>query len=159
MIPINRIILTLSLLALIASSAGAELRLADRVVAFVNETAITLSEFNEFHQSTPDMTNDEAIRVMINRLLLKKEALKLKLSGTDDELIQQYIDLKIKSPVIIKNEDIERYYNENKDGLKGAEIEDVRDDIEKLLIEEEITVRLDSALRELSKKSYVKIQF
>ncbi|KJU85506.1 hypothetical protein MBAV_002300, partial [Candidatus Magnetobacterium bavaricum] len=85
-----------------------ELRLLDRVVAFVDETAITLSEFNEFHQSNPKMTQDEAIREMINRLLLKKEALKLKLSGTDDELIKQYEDLKIQSSVIIKNEDIER---------------------------------------------------
>ncbi|MBF0537632.1 MAG: hypothetical protein HQL03_05170 [Nitrospirae bacterium] len=149
----------LYLLMFIPNSAMAEIRLLDRVVAFVDETAITLSEFNEFHQSNSGITRDEAIRVMVNRLLLKKEALKLRLSGTDDKLIQQYIDLKIRSSVIIKNEDIERFYNENKDNFKGVEIQDVRDDIEKLLIEEEVNRRLDNSLQELSKKSCVKTQF
>ncbi|MBF0609275.1 MAG: hypothetical protein HQL61_17195 [Magnetococcales bacterium] len=152
-------ILTLSLLVLVIVPAGAELTLADRVVAFVDETAITLSEFNRFHKTTPALTRNQAVRVMINRLLLKKEALKLKLNGTDDEMIQQYIDLKIKSLVIIKNEDIERFYKEHKDDLKGTEIEDVRENIEKLLIEEEVNKRLDSSLQELTEKAYVRIQF
>ncbi|MBF0337741.1 MAG: hypothetical protein HQL05_07900 [Nitrospirae bacterium] len=152
-------ILTLSLLMLVAVPVWAELILADRVVAFVDETAITLSEFNRFHKTTPETTKDQAIRVMINRLLLKKEALKFKLTGTDDELIQQYIDLKIKSLVIIKNEDIERFYKEHKGDFKGTEIEDVREDIENLLIGEEVNKRLDSSLQELAEKAYVRIQF
>ncbi|MBF0344719.1 MAG: hypothetical protein HQL06_10870 [Nitrospirae bacterium] len=147
----------------IAEPVAAQPRLMDRVVAFVDETAITLSEFNKVYKkaqkAAPGVSEEEVIRGMINRLLLKKEALKLRLSVKDDELINQYIDLRIKSFVIIKNEDIERYYNENKNnGFKGIELEDARDSIERLLIEIEVNRRLDSSLMELWKKAYIKIQ-
>ena len=83
----------------------------DRVVAYVDDTAITLSEFRENYikmkKTVTDITEEDVINSMINRLLLIKEAKRMKLEApTDDELLKDYIDIKIGSLILIKEDAI-----------------------------------------------------
>lgn len=135
----------------------------DRVCAFVDNDAITLSEFEKTYNETkakiPTITKDEVLNIMINRILLKRAAVAMRIMGTDeDKIIAEYIDLKVRSYVIIKEEAIEVYYNQHKQELAGADISDVRGDIEKLLIEEDVNARLKALLADLRKQAYVKLQ-
>ncbi|WP_420263698.1 hypothetical protein [Candidatus Magnetominusculus dajiuhuensis] len=140
-----------------------EAELIDHVCAFVDNDAITLSEltksYNETRAKIETVTKEEVLNTMINRILLKRAALSMKIIGTDeDRIIAEYIDLKVRSYVIIKEEDIENFYNKNKKEFVGADISDVKADIEKLLTEQEVNTRLAALLSELRKQAYVKIQ-
>ena len=135
----------------------------ERVVAYVNNTAITLTEFRKEAQrsrKTLDKVSDsEIINSMINRILLLQEAKQMRLEAPDDDkLVQEYIDIKIKSAIIIREEDIERFYSENSERFKGQNYLAVRDQIEKYLSELETNKRLKEQIAELRAKSDIKIQ-
>lgn len=135
----------------------------ERVVAYVNDAAITLSEFREQAQRTRKIlgnaTDTEIINSMINNLLLLKEAKKMVLEGqSNDELVRDYIDIKIKSSIIIKESDIERFYNENKGQFKGQDYLSARDGIEKYIFELETNKLLKKHIEELRAMSDIKIQ-
>ncbi|MBF0557048.1 MAG: hypothetical protein HQK96_21240 [Nitrospirae bacterium] len=156
------IILTFTILSGIPGGM-VQAELIDHVCAFVDNDAITLSEltksYNETRAKIPKVTKDEVLNTMINRILLKRAALSMKIAGTDeDRIIAEYIDLKVRSYVIIKEEDIEDFYSKNKKEFAGADISDVKSDIEKLLTEQEVNTRLAALLSELRKQAYVKIQ-
>ncbi|MEO5360854.1 MAG: SurA N-terminal domain-containing protein [Nitrospirota bacterium] len=158
----KKIYLTIVLiLTILCGSPQAEL--IDRVCAFVDNDAITFSEFIKTYNDTkariPNITKDEVLNTMVNRVLLKRAASAMKIIGTDeDKIITEYIDLKVRSYVIIKEEDIEGFYNRHKKEFAGADIADVRADIEKLLTEEDVNTRLTALLTELRKQAYVKVQ-
>jgi len=135
----------------------------ERVVAYVNDTAITLSEFRENAQKTRKMLSNvsdpDIINSMINRILLLQEAKKIRLEAADDDkLVQEYIDIKIKSAIIIKDADVENFYNENSEKFKGQDYPDARDDIEKYLFEREANKELKKYIDELRAKADIKIQ-
>jgi len=135
----------------------------ERVVAYVNNNAITLSDFQENAQKTRkklgNVSDSEIINTMINNLLLVEEAEKMRLEAPDkDELVRDYIDIKIKSSVIIREEDIESFYNENRGRFKGQDYLAVRDEIEKYLLEFETNKQLKNHIEELRAKSDIKIQ-
>ncbi len=136
----------------------------DRVAAFVDDEPITLSELGERYEETkkvkPDIGRGQVLNTMVNRLLIKREAKKLKIKGrNEDEIINQYIDLKLRSYIRIKNEDIEQFYGENRKEFSEKTLAEVKDAIEKYLVEKEVNKRLKRLLHELKKKAYVKIQF
>lgn len=148
-------------LLLYCSKSYAEL--IDRVVAYVDDTAITLSEFEENYEkmkkTTADIKEEDVINSMINRLLLLKEAKKMKLEAlTDDELLKDYIDIKIGSSILIKEDAISLFYSEHINEFKGRDYLSVRDDIEKYLFELEINKQLKKHLEELRANAEVKIQ-
>jgi hypothetical protein len=135
----------------------------DRVVAFVDNTAITLSElettYNVTSKVTPDITKEEVLNTMINRILLLREADKLKLEApSEDELLREYIDLKIKTFIIIKEEELINFYKTHIEEFQGKEFDDVRDDIENYLTEKELNQRLKSHIKELRENACIKIQ-
>src|SRR5208337_207826 len=135
----------------------------ERVVAYVNNNAITLSEFRENAQRTRktlgNVSDSDIINSMINNLLLLGEAEKMRLEAPDkDELVRDYIDIKIKSSIIIREEDMERFYNDNKGQFKGQDYLAVRDEIEKYLFELETNKQLKKNIEELRAKSDIKIQ-
>ncbi len=151
----------LFLLLALSSSLFAEIR--DRVVAFVDNDAITLSELEERYahalQVTPDITEEEVLHTMVNRLLLLREAKKLKLESlNEDTLLQEYIDLKIRAFIRVNEEEIVNFYEGNIDRFQEKELEMVRDEIENVLIEKALNERLKSHINELKEKSCVKIQ-
>ena len=142
--------------------SGAKAALIDRVVAFVDDTAITLTELRETYEKTrkvqPDVTMSEVLNTMVNRCLVLNDARRLKIEAkTDDELFNEYIELKVKAVIRIKEEEIADYYKKNEQEFKGAAYESVRDKIEEYLTEKEINSLLKKQIVALREKAYVKI--
>jgi len=163
-IPIKAVMWHLLLIAhcllLIADGSFAEIR--DQVVAFIDDQAITLSEFDEQYGSTrklfPDISKAEVMNTMINRLLLLREARHYRIEApTKDDLIKEYIDLKIRAFIRVGEDDIEHFYQENKAKFSGKDYEDVREEIERYLTDKELNEKLRVMLKELRGKAYIKV--
>ena len=157
------LIFTSAFLLLTSYFSVVDADLRDRVVAFVDNDAITLSDLEERYahalQITPDITREEVLHTMVNRLLLLREARKIKLEAlTEDELLQEYIDLKIRAFIRVNEEDIVNFYEEHIEDFQEKDLETVRDDIESVLIEKALNEHLKSHIDELKDKSCVKIQ-
>lgn len=135
----------------------------DRVVAYVDSYAITLKEFEsvakKMKEKIPQIKNDEILGIMINRVLLLKKARELFIEGKDEELINNYIDLKIKSTIIIPEDQIHQYYEQNKSNLENRPYTSVRAEIEKYLFEKELNRKLKEHIEELKETSEIKIIF
>ena len=154
------IILSLSLL-LFYSEVSA--KIIDKVVAYVDDMAITLSEFKENYEkikeTVNDITEEEVINSMINRLLLIKKAKEMRFEAQNiDELIADYIDIKVKSSIYIKEDDVLRFYNEHIKEFGDKDYASVRDEIEQYLFELEVNKQLKKHLEELRKESEIRIQ-
>ena len=137
--------------------------ISDRVVAFVDDQAITLSEFQEQYRNTlkvtPDVTEEDVINTMINRLLLLREARKYRIEApSQEEIMREYIDLKVRAFIKVSETDIEEFYKKNSSGFAGRDYDDARSEIEKYLSEKELNERLKETLKELRKNAYIKIQ-
>lgn len=136
--------------------------LIDKVVAFVDNSAITLREFEDTYEKSrainPNIPKKEVLNTMINRMLLLSEAKKLKIGArTDEELLSEYIDLKVKAFIKISEEDLNGFYNKNISEFKGAGYDAVRDKIEEYLTEQEINRLLKMHIDELRSKAYIKV--
>jgi hypothetical protein len=150
------------LFVFLIAPAGEVQGFSDHVAAFVDDEAITNSELQEQYMETlkvtPDITRDEVLNTMINRILILREARKYRIERpSPDEVIKEYIDLKERAFIRVPETEIEKYYKENSAMFSGKEYDDVRDDIEQYLIEKELNVRLKETLRELRKTAYIKI--
>lgn len=164
---LNRTTLMKTLLFLCAvfilSGHLASAEIFDRVVAFVNNQAITLSGFQKQYRDTlkvaPDVTKDDVINTMINRILLLDEARKYRIvAPTEDEMVKEYIDLKVRAFITVTEQEIEAFYENNRRRFAGKKYEDVRGEIEKYLTEKKLNQRLKQTLADLRKKAYIKIQ-
>lgn len=161
----NAILCSLSIIILLLFAPSPLLfaGIKDRVVAFVDAQAITLSEleikFTESRKVKADITKEEVLNTMINRVLLLREAKKIRLEApSEEELLKEYIDMKIRALIRVKEEEIKDYYNKYIDNFEGKELEDVRDNIENYLIEHDLNERLKSHINELREKTCVRIQ-
>ena len=155
--------LLVTFLLLFALSSSLFAITKDRVVASVDNIAITLSEFEEEYskslEATPDATKEEVLNAMINRVLLLREAKKIRLEEpSDDELLKEYVDLKLRTFVKIKEKDISDFYQNHTSDFQGKEFESVREEIEKYLVEAELNRLLKAHIEELRKKAYIRIQ-
>jgi hypothetical protein len=158
------VVLLLPLFALyvLLFTCEAKAELIDRVVAFVNDRAITMSELRETYDRTrklqPDISMEEVLNTMINRLLLLTDARRIKIEGkTDDEILNEYEELKVKALIGVREEDIENYYKKNENEFGGAPYETVRSKIEAYLMEKETNEFLKKQIAELRSKAYIKI--
>jgi hypothetical protein len=138
-------------------------RLVDRVIAYVDDYAITYSEFREKFENmrgvVPGISEEEAVNSMINTLLLLAQARKMRLEAvSDDDLVKEYVDMKIKSRIFINEDRTTEYYNNHKGEFEGKEYLVVRDIIEKYLLEVETNKQLKEHLAELRGKSNIVIQ-
>jgi hypothetical protein len=157
---IHFLLLTAYCLLLTAYSSA---EIINRVVAYVDDTAITLSEFeetyNEMREAVKDITKEETINSMINSVLLLHEARKMRLDApTKEDLVKDYIDIKIRSLIFIRESDIRAFYEKNIDKFKGIDYLQVRDEIESYLFELETNRRLQSHLEQLRANAEIKIQ-
>lgn len=146
---------------LLVPVCGAEV-VSDWVVAFVDDEAITNSELQEQHREmlriTPDISEEEVLNTMINRILILREAKKYRIEGASpDAVIKEYIDLKERAFIRVPETEIKEYFEENSGMFSGKKYEDVIDEIEQYLIERELNVRLKETLRKLRKTAYIKI--
>lgn len=155
----------LSLLPVVLSPSSCEsIEIIDRVIAFVDEQAITLSEFREQKQNiikiAPDITEEEVLNAMINKKLLIRDAKKYRIEApSDEEIARDYIDLKVRAFIRIRESQTEEFYHQNISEFSGKNYDDVRDEIEEYLTEKEVNRRLKELVMELREKAYVKIQF
>lgn len=163
------LVLASTIYCVLSTAACAEV--LERIVAVVNDDVILLSEFKEATRVAEDagkQISDEAVlNEMINRKLLLKEAVSFRLddprgqerAGRDDDyIIKRSIDRRIRAFIHIPYEEIESYYMKHQDLFSGRELYDVRDEIEKTLIEEKMSARLDEYIKTLRDKSYIRIQ-
>jgi hypothetical protein len=135
----------------------------DRVVASVDNIAITLSEFEEAYstslKATPGVTKEEVLNAVINRVLLLREAKKSRLEApSDDELLKEYIDVKIRPFIKIKEETVQEFYQKHRADFQGKAFEDVREQAENYLTEAELNRLLKLHIEELREKAYIRIQ-
>lgn len=145
---------------LIAGSSNAAI--TDRVVAFVDEQAITVSELDEQYRNTikisPNVTIGDVLDTMINRILILREAKKYRIEApTVEQVMHEYIDLKIRAFIRISENDIEKFYEDNRAQFPGKEFEDVREEIDRYLTEKELNTRLKEILKELRKEAYIRV--
>ena len=156
------ICLLLATLSIVLMGGICHAGISDRVVAFVDDQAITMSELDEQYKNTTkissDITMGEVLETMINRILLVREARKYRIeSASVEQVMSEYIDLKIRAFIRVGEDDIEKFYEENKADFAGKEFEDVRDEIDAYLTEKELNERLKETLRELRKDAYIRI--
>ena len=135
----------------------------DRVVACIENTAITLSELEEAYaeslKTTPSITKEEILNTIINRTLLLREAKKIRLKApTEDDLIKEYIDIKIRPFVSIKEEELLDFYQQHADNFQNKEFDAVREEIENYLTERELNQRLKMYIQKLREMVYIKTQ-
>lgn len=134
----------------------------DRVAAFVDDQAILLSEFDAHYKAMskfiPDIKKEDVMNTMINRTLLLREAKRLRIeAASKDDIIKEYIELKLKALIEISDPEIKDFYENNKTQFGNVEFDSVRDQIEKYLTEKEINTVLDKQIKELRSKAYIKI--
>ncbi len=163
-VSVKRSIMTLLCIALhvLLPAGNSRAGISDRVIAFVDDQAITMSELDEQYRNTakisPDIAMGEVLETMINRILLLREARKYRIeSASVEQVMNEYIDLKIRAFIRVGEDDIEKFYNENKAEFAGKEFEDVRDEIDTYLTEKELNKRLKETLRGLRKDAYIRI--
>jgi len=146
---------------MIAPDCKAEI-ISDRVAAFVDDEAITNSELQAQYRKTlkvtPDIAIEEVLNTMINRVLILREAKKYRIEEpTPEEVIREYIDLKVRAFIRVTETEIETYFRENSSIFSGKQYDDVRDEIEQYLTEKDLNKRLIEIIRELRKSAYIKI--
>ncbi len=146
---------------ILKSSPCAE-KILDRTVALVGTDAILLSElearYRQAKKITPGITKAQVLQTMINRLLLLREARKIfPETMSDEQAIREFTDFKIRAFVVVPEDAVRNFYEENKTRMGGAPYEQVRGQIERLLKEKEINQRLQSYLETLRQKSYIRV--
>lgn len=157
---LKRALLIATALCLFAFPSRAEV--IDTVVAFVDTNAITLSEFREVYERTrevlPEASRLDVLNTMINRVLLLREARKLRIEAVDeDELLSEYIDLKFRVFIKIKDSEIKDFYEANPTEFGEGDYDEVKGDIEKYLLEKEVNYRVRRHLEDLRKEAHIEI--
>jgi hypothetical protein len=141
----------------------------DRIVAIVDDEIVMLSELNEAYQEALEsgivVTRDEVLDGLINRILLLKQARKIKrkhifsaqTTREDNILINDYIEKRLKAFIRISIDETEQFYKDNKEFF-NEDFYDVRDEIESYLSEIELNKRLKNHLQKLRKMAYIRVQ-
>lgn len=158
---------TLTFLAACALAAGlsagtSSAFVIDRVVAYVDDLAITERELDIKHNLALSAglrpTRAESLQKLINRILLVKEAKKHRIEGGSyEEIVRKYIDLKVRAFIHIRESDVREYYDLNKPEFKGASYSDLKENIRKLLEEEAVNNGLRYHLEQIRSKANILI--
>jgi hypothetical protein len=153
-------VICLSLCSVLLAGSGQAV-ISDRVVAFVDDQAITMSELDEQFRDTvkitPEITKGEVLDTMINRLLLLREARKYRIEApSTDQVMHEYIDLKIRAFIRVGEAEIENFYLENKEDFGGREFNEARDEIDAYLTEKKLNERLKELIMQLRADAYIK---
>ncbi len=145
----------------------------ERIVAIVDDDVITLSEFKEAFQNAlssgvkpTEILKDEVLTGMINKILLLREAKRLRMEHlvgkeeqkNDNALLRKYIEKRIKAFIRISFDSIEKFYNINKKSFGDKKFYDVKNEIESYLIEKELNKKLLEHIKELRENAYIRIQ-
>jgi hypothetical protein len=135
--------------------------IVDRIVAYVNDDVITLSELKE-RSRLENRDEREVLNGVINRVLLLSEVKRVGLTAPEEDdktMIERLIDRRIKAFILVPIEKAREFYEKNKDRFGGKDFLEVRDEINHYLIEEETNKRLEKYIMELRGKANIKILY
>lgn len=159
----GKYILVLVMLFNIIFTSEGNCEIINRVVAYVDDQVITLKDFlkfkNEITNKVSEISNKQIVELLINRKLLVKKGKELFFEGQEEDIINNYIELKIKSKIIITENQIKDYYENNKKFLGTDSYLVLREQIEKYLFEKELNLKLKEFLEELKTESDIKVIF
>lgn len=135
----------------------------NKVIAYVDDEAITLKDFIKFKdkitKTLPEITNEEIVEILINRKLLSKKGKELFFEGDEEAIINNYIEFKVKSKIIITDSQIRDYYEKNKKIIGQESFTSLREQIEKYLFEKELNEKLKKLIQELKNEYDIKVNF
>ena len=175
----TRVFLLLALLLLGAGCTANTPPESETIVLQVNDSAITLPEFNEMLKfsayADPELeiteqTRDDFVQYLIRRQLMIQEAARLKLDRKNEfvmtiqtywesTLIRNLMDLKsqeLKQHVLVTEDEITRYYTENKDRFDTPP-EEAREQIRTILTSKKIEEKLEQWALDLREKADIRI--
>ncbi len=162
-----KLMVAILVIVMITNYCYASEEVVERVVAIVDDEVVLLSEFNEtfrvYEEAGENLTNEEVINQMINRIILLREAKRFGLNQDgrdrkfDNNTINEFIYRRIKAFIHVPFDDIKTYYN-NSEKYNGREFYDVKDEIEELLVSKELVKRLREYIREQRQKSFIRVQ-
>lgn len=159
---VKYILVLVTLFNIIFISIG-HCEIINRVVAYVDNQVITLKDFlkfkDEITKKVQQISNKEIVELLINRKLLVKKGKELFFEGQEEDIINNYIEIKVKSKIIITENQIKDYYEENKKFLGTESYLTLREQIEKYLFEKELNIKLKALIQELKDESDIKIIF
>ncbi len=175
----TRFFLLLALLLLGAGCTANTPPESETIVLQVNDSAITLPEFNEMLKfsayADPELeiteqSRDDFVQYLIRRQLMIQEAARLKLDRKNEfvmtiqtywesTLIRNLMDLKsqeLKQHVLVTEDEITRYYTENKDRFDTPP-EEAREKIRTILTSKKIEEKLEQWALDLREKADIRI--
>lgn len=134
----------------------------DKVVAYIDNTAITKRELDERHAQNlavlPDSPRSQTLEAMINTTLMLIEARKMRLSAANDtELLNKYLDLKVRSMVLITDNEITEYFRNNRERFDKKSLREVKEVIHLYLKEARYNQLLKDHINELRQTAAIKI--
>ena len=153
--------LTMYFFVIVPDTQSSEIN--DRVAAYVDNEAITVSELEIAFADTlhilPSVTKMEVLQTMINRIILLREARHIRLDApNDEELLNEYLGLKIRAFIRIKEEELSEFYEQNRSDFHDKDLEDVREEIESYLIEKKLNENLKEHINNLRREACIEIQ-
>jgi hypothetical protein len=151
-----------TLLLTFAPGNPVQAEVLDRIVAYIDSEAVTLSELEESYAGTlkirPSATRLEVLEVMINRHLLLIDARRLRLEAEDDTaLLKEYVDLKVKAFIKVGEQDMRKFYDDNKAEFVDLEFDNVKERISEYLLEKEVNRKLSETIERLKSETHIKI--
>ena len=175
----TRLFLLLILLLLEAGCSTNTPQEPENIVLQVNDSVITLPEFNEMLKfsayADPELeiteqSRNDFVQYLIRRQLMIQEAARLKLDRKkefvmtiqtywESTLIRNLMDLKsqeLKQHVLVTDDEITRYYAENKDRFDTPP-EESKEQIRKVLTSKKIEEKLEQWALDLKKKADIRI--
>jgi parvulin-like peptidyl-prolyl isomerase len=175
----TRLSLLLALLLLGAGCTANTPPESETIVLQVNDSAITLPEFNEMLKfsayADPELeiteqSRDDFVQYLIRRQLMIQEAAHLKLDRKkefvmtiqtywESTLIRNLMDLKsqeLKQHVLVTEDEITRYYTENKDRFDTPP-EEAREQIRTILTSKKVEEKLEQWALDLREKADIRI--
>lgn len=149
--------LTIGCLSAVAYGAN-----VDRVIAYIESTAITYRELLASHaedvQVFPERSRRETLDAMINTELMLRDARLLRLRAREEsELLRKYLDLKVRAVVLVSEKDISMYYSQHRSEFSNRKLSEVKARIRTFLEERQYNITLEAHIESLREKSHIRV--
>lgn len=145
---------------ILAWGSMSEARLIDRVVAFVDDYAITEKDLDEAYAKAAPSSQSRAdvLDSIIDRYLLLREARRAHIDyDNEDKAIAEFLNIKVRSAILIPEDRIRAYYDAHTDAFTGRPYEEARDSIEQSMMGDEFVIRLKELTKQLRAASRIRI--
>ncbi len=154
---IYALVILLSLLSLNAYAYT-----VDKLVAYIDEIAITSRELDNAHAEwvtqSLKRSRTQTLEALINTTLILREARRLRLIAPDDSsLIHQYLDLKVRALIFVREVEVKGYYDDNIDKFVGITYEEASAEIRRYLTELNYNEKLRQHMQSLRDNAHIRI--